>query len=83
MNIIIMVKTVVFTFKLFINKLQHKDVHNVDILCLGRCVINNFANSGCVNSWAEVQADDLHFICRGCKTVKCLQEQVNELRHNL
>ena len=38
-----------------------------------------FANSGCANSWAEVQADD--FVCRGCKTVKCLQEQVNELRH--
>ena len=29
----------------------------------------------------EVQADDFHFVCRGCKTAKCLQEQVNELRH--
>ena len=41
----------------------------------------DFAKSGCTNSWAEVQADDFHFVCRGCKTVKCLQEQVNELRH--
>ena len=35
----------------------------------------------CVNSWAEVQADDFHFVCRGCMTVKYLQEQVIELRH--
>ena len=41
----------------------------------------DFAKSGCVNSWAEVQADDFHFVCRGCKTVKYLQEQVIELRH--
>ena len=41
----------------------------------------DFAKSGCVNSWAEVQADDFHFVCRGCKTVKHLQEQVIELRH--
>ena len=40
-----------------------------------------FAKSGCAISWAEVQPDDFHFVCRGCKTVKCLQEQVNELRH--
>ena len=40
-----------------------------------------FAKSGCVNLWAEVQADDFHFVCRGCKTVKHLQEQVIELRH--
>ncbi|KAI0222830.1 hypothetical protein LSAT2_025923 [Lamellibrachia satsuma] len=36
--------------------------------------------SGCVNSWAELQADDFHFVCRGCTTVKYLQEQVIELR---
>ena len=41
----------------------------------------DFAKSGCANSWAEVQADDFHFVCTGCKTAKCLQEQVNELRH--
>ena len=41
----------------------------------------DFAKSGCVNSWAEVQADDFHFVCRGCTTVKYLQEQVIELRH--
>ena len=41
----------------------------------------DFAMSGCANSWAEVQADDFRFVCRGCKTVNCLQEQVNELRH--
>ena len=40
----------------------------------------DFAKSGCVNSWAEVQADDFHFVCRGCTTVKYLQEQVIELR---
>ena len=38
----------------------------------------DFAKSGCVNSWAEVQADDFHFVCRGCKTVKCLQEQKDD-----
>ena len=38
----------------------------------------DFAKSGCVNSWAEVQADDFHFVCI---TVKYLQEQVIELRH--
>ena len=41
----------------------------------------DFAKSGCTNSWAEVQADDFHFVCRGCMIVKYLQEQVNELRH--
>ena len=41
----------------------------------------DFAKSGCANSWAEVQADDFNFVCRGCMTVKYLQEQVNELRH--
>ena len=41
----------------------------------------DFAKSGCTNSWAGVQADDFHFVCRGCMTVKYLQEQVNELRH--
>ena len=41
----------------------------------------DFAKSGCANSWADVQADGFHFVCRVCKTVKCLQEQVNELRH--
>ena len=41
----------------------------------------DFAKSGCVNSWAEVQADDFHFVCRGCMTMKYLQEQVIELRH--
>ena len=41
----------------------------------------DFAKSGCVNSWAEVQADDFHFICRGFNIVKCLQEQVHELRY--
>ena len=25
--------------------------------------------------------DDFRFICTGCKRVKCLQEQVNEIRH--
>ena len=25
----------------------------------------DFAKFGCVNSWAEVQADDFDFICRG------------------
>ena len=40
----------------------------------------DFAKSGCANSGAEVQADDVHFVCRGCMTVKCLHEQVNELR---
>ena len=29
-----------------------------------------------------MQADDFHFMCRGCKTVKCLQEQVNELTYD-
>ncbi|KAI0239012.1 hypothetical protein LSAT2_010238 [Lamellibrachia satsuma] len=38
----------------------------------------DFAKSGCVNSWAEVQADDFHFVC---KIVKYLQEQVIQLRH--
>ena len=41
----------------------------------------DFAKSGCANSLAEVQADDFHFVCKGCMTVKYLQEQVNELRH--
>ena len=41
----------------------------------------DFAKSGCVNSWAGVQADDFHFVCRGCMTVKYLQEQVIELSH--
>ena len=41
----------------------------------------DFAKSGCANSWAVVQADDFHFVCRVCITVKYLQEQVNELRH--
>ena len=41
----------------------------------------DFAKSGCINSWAEVQADDFHFVCRGCKTVKYLQEKVIEQRH--
>ena len=41
----------------------------------------DFAKSGCVNSWAEVQADDFNFVCRGCMTVNYLQEQVIELRH--
>ena len=41
----------------------------------------DFAKSGCVNSWAEVQADDFHFVRTGCMTVKYLQEQVIELRH--
>ena len=41
----------------------------------------DFAKSGCVNSWAEMQADDFRFVCRGCMTVKYLQEQVIELRH--
>ena len=27
-----------------------------------------------------MQADDFYFVCRGRKTVKCLQEQVNALR---
>ena len=36
----------------------------------------DYAKSGCVNSLAEVQADDFHFVCRGCMTVKYLQEQV-------
>ena len=40
----------------------------------------DFAKSGCAHSWVEVQADDFHFVCRGCKTVKCLQEQINELK---
>ena len=42
----------------------------------------DFAKSGCANSWAEVQAADFHFVCRGCMTVKCLQEQVNELTYD-
>ena len=42
---------------------------------------DSWIESGCANSWAEVQAGDFHFVCRGCMTVKCLQEQVNELRH--
>ena len=41
----------------------------------------DFAKSGCANSWADLQADDYHFVCRVCMTVKYLQEQVNELRH--
>ena len=41
----------------------------------------DFAKSGCANLWAEVQTDDFQFVCRGCMTVNCLQEQVNELRH--
>ena len=41
----------------------------------------DFAKSGCANSWAEVQADDFHLVCRECMTVKYLQEQVSELRH--
>ena len=41
----------------------------------------DFAKYGCTNSWAEVQADDYHFVCRGCMTVKYLQELVNELRY--
>ena len=28
-----------------------------------------------------MKAGDFHFMCSGCMTVKCLQEQVNELRH--
>ena len=40
----------------------------------------DFAKSGCVNSWAGVQADGFRFVCRGCMTVKYLQEQVIELR---
>ena len=43
----------------------------------------DFAKSGCAHSWAEVQTDDFHFVCRGCKTVKCLQEQTNGLRHHI
>ena len=40
----------------------------------------DFAKSGCVNSWVEVQADEFKFVCCECKTVTCLQEQANELR---
>ena len=28
----------------------------------------DFAKSGYINSWAEVQADDFHFECRRCKS---------------
>ena len=42
---------------------------------------SNSNNNGCVNSWPELQADDFNFVCRGCMTVKYLQEQVIELRH--
>ena len=60
-------------------KRQVKAKRNLTCSSCDSCI--DFAKSGCANSWAEVQADDFHFVCRGCKTVKCLQEQVNELRH--
>ena len=52
-----------------------------DLICSSCDSWVDFAKSGFVNSWAEVQADDFHFVCRGCMTVKYLQEQVIELRH--
>ena len=52
-----------------------------NLTCSSRDSWIDFAKSGCAITWVEVQADDFHFVCRGCKTVKCLQERVNELRH--
>ena len=40
----------------------------------------DFVKSRCVNSWAEVQVNDFCFEYKRCNTVKCLQDQINELR---
>ena len=53
---------------------------NAHLICSSCDSWIDFAKSGCAHSWAGVQADDFHLVCRGCKTVKCMQEQVNELR---
>ena len=61
---------------------MHMYCDNASLAVIILCAIwIDFAKYGCANSWAEVQADYFHFVCRGCMTVKCLQEQVNELRH--
>ena len=60
-------------------KLQVKAKRN--LICSSCDSWIDFAKSGCVNSWAEVQADDFHFVCRGYMTVKSLQEQVIKLKH--
>ena len=60
-------------------KRQVKAKRNLTCSSYDSCI--DFAKSGCANSWAEVQADDFNFVCRGCMTEKCLLEQVNELRH--
>ena len=40
----------------------------------------DFVKSGCENSWAEVQADSFSFECRGCKKMKELEVELEELR---
>ena len=52
-----------------------------NLICSSCDIWIDFAKSGCVNSWAEGQADDFNFMCRRCMTGEYLQGQVTELRH--
>ncbi|KAI0241567.1 hypothetical protein LSAT2_023595 [Lamellibrachia satsuma] len=47
-------------------------------LCCSNWV--DFVKSGCEKSWAEVQADSFSFECRGCKKMKELEVELEELR---
>ena len=40
----------------------------------------DFVKSGCEKSWAEVQADNFSFECRGCTKMKELEVELEELR---
>ena len=40
----------------------------------------DFDKSGCDKSWAEVQADNSSFECRGCTRMKELEGELEQLR---
>ena len=40
----------------------------------------DFVKSGCEKSWAEVQADNFSFECRGCAKTKELDVELEQLR---
>ena len=40
----------------------------------------DFAKSGREKSWAEVQADNFSFECRGCRRMKELEVELEQLR---
>ena len=40
----------------------------------------DFVKSGCEKSWAEVQADSFSFECRGCRRMKELEVELEQLR---